>query len=203
MSIKDVKKGKKKSEISAVLVTPIMRASYPSVHKPDTGGEYSKGDYRMDLCIAKADKDKLKPLKQLCLATARKHWKDIKFNELKTPIKDGDERTGNNAAYEDSIYFNVHSNRKPGIVGPDRAPLDEDQEVYAGCFVRASMVVGTYESTEKVKVKEKGKTKTVTEKVKGVTFYLNNVQFVKDGERLGGGSGDPTDDFEDVSPPRS
>jgi len=194
------KGGKRKSEISSVIVTPIMRASFPSVHKPDTGGQFSKGDYRLDLCLPKEEKDKLKPLKQLCLKTAQKHWKGIKFNDLKTPIKDGDEREGDNAAYEGCVYFNAHSNRKPGIVGPDRQPLEEDQEVYGGCFVRVSLVVATYERTEQVKVREGSKTKTVKEKVKGVTFYLNNVQFVKDGERLGGGSGDPTEDFDEIDP---
>lgn len=80
---------------------------------------------------------------------------------------------------EGSVYINVRSERRPGLVyaWPDPAtgkpaivPADEVQTAfYPGCFVRASIVAFGYDKVGK-----------------GVSFSLNNMQKLADGERIDG-----------------
>jgi hypothetical protein len=57
------------------------------------------------------------------------------------------------------------------VVDRKKAAVSEaDGVIYSGCYVNASLAAGAYEF---------GKIK------KGVTCYLNGVQFVADGERFG------------------
>lgn len=94
---------------------------------------------------------------------------------LKSPFRDDAEAKG----YPDgSIFINVRSDRAPGIVysrpGPDGKPalMPADkiaEEMYAGCFVRASLAAFAYDNESK-----------------GVSFALNNIQKIGDGERIDG-----------------
>lgn len=179
------------------IITPIVRASFPYVHKPDVGGKYSDNKYKLTHMLEKEREDELKTLKQDCFKVAKKSWPNIKFNELEHPFKDGDESNDTNA--HGHIVFNAKSNRKPGVVGPTREPLDEDQEVYGGCYVRSSLVAHSYTRPTELIVEKNGKRTKQKETIRGVGLYLNNVQFVKDGERFGGGSS-PTEDFDEIDP---
>lgn len=183
---------------SGVIASPVMRCSFPFVHKADVGGEYSKGDYNITCFIPKEREAELKSIKQACMAAAKQDWPDIKFNQLEHPFRDGDEDGGN--AYAGSIFFKSKTKRKPQIVGPDLQPLAEGEEVYGGCYVRVSVVAASYYRPGEVLVeKPDGSQQKKKKQIRGVTLYLNNVQFVKDGERMGGGS-NPSEDFEEIDP---
>lgn len=96
----------------------------------------------------------------------------IKFN---LPFRmDGDEK----GYPEGSVFINVRTEQKPGCVyahaaaGSDKpAPIPEEQietELYPGCFVRATVVAFGYDR----------------EGNRGVSFALNNIQKLGEGERL-------------------
>lgn len=79
---------------------------------------------------------------------------------------------------EGSFFMNVRTERKPGCVYPwaDPAtgkpaviPADKIEEViYPGAIVRASVTAFGYNNPEN----------------KGISFALDNIQFIRDGERL-------------------
>ena len=85
---------------------------------------------------------------------------------------DKDEDAGN-------IVFTVTNRNRPGIVDRQLNNL-EPGEVYSGCYARVSLTAGPYNYQGKI----------------GVTFYLDNVQFLSDGPPLDGRSV-ATDDFSD------
>ena len=194
---KETKAKKEERGRSGVVVTPVVRASYPYVDKPDTGNEYSSGKYKITGLIEKTREDELKPLKQACLAAARQIWPKVKFNDLEHPFRDGDE--GEAEINKGHVHFTAKSGRKPGIVGPDKAELPEGAEVYGGCYVRFSVTAFTYTRPAEILIEKDGKRIKKKTQLKGVSLALNNVQFVKDGERLGGGT-TADEDFDEIEP---
>lgn len=182
---------------SGVVVTPLVRASFPYVDRPDTGNEYSTGKYKITGLLEKAREEELKPLKKACLEAARQVWPDVKFNQLEHPFHDGDE--SETEAHHGHISFTAKTTRRPGIVGPDKMPLAEGDSVYGGCYVRFSVTAFTYTRPAEVIVEKDGKQQKKKRQLKGVSLALNNVQFVKDGERYGGGTS-ADDDFTEIDP---
>ena len=78
------------------------------------------------------------------------------------------------------MYFlNANSTQKPGIVDRDLNEILDPDEVYSGCWGRASINFFPYNSNGN----------------KGVGVGLNNIQKLKDGERLGGARASAEDDF--------
>lgn len=79
---------------------------------------------------------------------------------------------------ENSIFFNTRSDQQPGLVYPHAEPgttkpakvaaEDIQKTFYAGAIVRASLSAYGYDRSGN----------------KGVTFGLNNLQKIRDGERL-------------------
>lgn len=68
---------------------------------------------------------------------------------------------------EGSMFFNATSKQRPGVVGPDLQEISDQAFVYAGCRVKASVTAFAFDNVSK-----------------GIAFALNNVQFLRDGERL-------------------
>jgi Protein of unknown function (DUF2815). len=100
----------------------------------------------------------------------------FRIKSLRTPFRDDAEAKGYPAG---SIFLNVRTEQKPACVfayaGPDGKPqrmTDEEIKVqmYPGALVRASIVAFPYEA----------------EGNKGVSFALNNLQKVGEGERIDG-----------------
>ena len=96
-----------------------------------------------------------------------KYREMVKKKQLKLPFREGAEKD-----YADgSTFINVRSTNQPGVVDRIADPatgkprvITEAAEVYAGCFVRASLAAFYYD----------------TEGNKGITFGLNNVQKLRD-----------------------
>nr|WP_068432511.1 ssDNA-binding protein [Magnetospirillum sp. XM-1]CUW38821.1 protein of unknown function\ len=90
-----------------------------------------------------------------------------------------------------SVFIQVKTKTRPSVVsskkGPDGRPLKIDDanvadEMYAGCYVRATL---SYPYAYEVKGN------------KGIGMFLNNMQKLGEGERLGGRK-DARDDFDPV-----
>ena len=84
-------------------------------------------------------------------------------------IKDGDDK--DYEGFPGRLYVEPKSNDPVAVVGPDIAPIPP-KNVYPGSYVNASLNVAAYDYSGS----------------KGVTLYLNGVQFVRDGDRFGGGA---------------
>ena len=106
----------------------------------------------------------------------------VKPKNLKLPLRDGDEERAEEAPeYEGMMFLNANSNTKPGIVDKDLNEILDPEEVYSGCWGRASINFYAFDSNGN----------------RGVGVGLNNIQKLKDGERLGAARASAESDFGD------
>ena len=96
----------------------------------------------------------------------------------KRPFLDGDEKPWD--GYEDCWFIRVTSKFPPKFVGRDgQTPILDESGFYAGCFAHATVNTFCYEAKEGNK---------------GVSFGIQNCQFIKDGDPFSGGTA-AEDDF--------
>lgn len=97
---------------------------------------------------------------------------------IKLPLRDGDiER--DDVAYKGHYFINANSTNPPQIVDQRVQPILERSQVYSGCYARVSINFYAFNSNGN----------------KGVAAGLGNIQFVRDGEPLGGKTS-ASDEFE-------
>jgi hypothetical protein len=163
------------------VITGKVRFSYANVFEPKAAQEGGEPKYSVSILIPKEDK---KTLKKIAKAIeAAKEAGKAKFggkipNNLKLPLRDGDEEREDDAAYEGMMFINANSTNKPGIVDKDVNPILDREDFYSGCYGKASVNFYAFNVSGN----------------KGIACGLNNLQFLEDGERLAGGSS-AEDDF--------
>jgi hypothetical protein len=79
------------------------------------------------------------------------------------------------------MFLNANSKNAPGVVDKDLNVILDSEEFYSGCWGRVSVNFFPYDSAGN----------------RGVGVGLNNVQKLKDGERLGGARATAENDFDD------
>lgn len=100
---------------------------------------------------------------------------------IKLPLRDGDiER--DDEAYKGHYFINANSTNPPQIVDQRVQPILERSQVYSGCYARVSINFYAFNSNGN----------------KGVAAGLGNIQFVRDGEPLGGQTS-ALDEFETLA----
>lgn len=169
------------------VVTGTVRLSYVHLFEPYAQDSDQDEKYSCVILIPKSDKVTLKKI-QAAIDAAAEQGKHSKFDgkipaNLVTTLHDGDEEGDleKNPEYEGHMFMSISSKTKPGIVDQNVNPILDSTEVYSGAFARVSINAFPYNY--------KGK--------KGVSFGLNHVQKVKDGDYLGGRSR-AEDDFESI-----
>jgi hypothetical protein len=159
-------------------ITPKARLSYPALFEPKIPPQQTEPVYSCTLVFE--DGTNLAELEKLADSVGQEKWGDKyaslkKTGKIRSPFRtDGEEK----GYPEGSIFINIKSKQAPGIVsiypGEDGKPqkITDPAQVYAGCYVRASVRAFAYD----------------TQGNKGVSFALNNIQKMADGERLDGRS---------------
>jgi hypothetical protein len=177
------------------VITPEAVASFPTLFeaKPDLNGE---DKFSVTLVFPKGTD--VKPLMQALLAAGKKKFgdkaADIIRNQKDPAIRGKrpqDVEKAKKYGYpEGSLFVTTKSKTRPGVVstfrGPDGKPqlITDPAQIYSGCIVKAQIYAHAYDSAGN----------------KGVTFFLNNVQKIRDGERLDGRI-DARDAFEATDEP--
>lgn len=158
------------------VITGEAMLSYPHLFEPEAMNEGEEPVY--SACLVFEQGADLRAIRKAIAAAATEVWGNkaksmFESGALRNPIR----RDGEAKGYpEGSVFINVRTRRKPGIVGPYRGPdgkpmpITDPDEVYAGCYVRASLRAFAYDN--------KGN--------KGVSFALNNLQKLRDGKRIDG-----------------
>lgn len=172
------------------VITGEVRLSYARLITPkpnDKGTDV----WSVLLLIPKKDKAtfaKLKAAAEKALENGISNGKLKKGTSLKnawTTLKDGDERDDLDEApeYAGNWYMNVNAYRRPGVVDRHKDPITDERDIYSGCYARVSISAYpfNYENTKR-----------------GITFGLENVQKLREGEPLGGAAAAPEDDFDDL-----
>jgi len=154
------------------IITPVGQASYPRLFQPQLNEDNGKYYYAVDILFDK--QTDLSLLKSAIDKVAKDKWGD-KIPAFNHPnFKDGDLKRKKNGdkvpAYLGKIYITVKNTHKPGVVDAQAQPILSEQEIYGGCFIRASFSPFAYDHKMN----------------KGVSLSLKNVQKVKDGERFSG-----------------
>ena len=169
------------------VVTGKVRLSYVHLFTPYSNDPDQPEKYSCVILIPKTDKETLRKIKAAQDAAAEA-GKNTKFNgkipaNLSTTLRDGDEEGDleRNPEYEGHYFMSVNSKTQPGIVDQNVNPILDSTEVYSGCYARVSINCFAYN----------------VQGNRGVSFGLNHVQKLADGDYLGGRS-KASDDFDAV-----
>ena len=171
-----------------------VRLSYEHIFQPSAMDDNSTPKYSAEVIIPK-DHPELANVKRALLEAGEekfgstfapgKPWPMGYTSALKDADKDVDGSgvllSEKNPEYKGCYILKTQSTRRPVTLGRRKEQLTEqDGVIYSGCYINVSAAFAGYEY---------GKIK------KGVTCYLNGVQFVADGERFGS---DATSDFDEL-----
>lgn len=168
------------------VVTGLVRFSYVNIFRSRSFKEGQDAKYSICLLIPKEDKATLKKITAAIHEATEEgvssKWGGKLPKNLKSPLRDGDDERADEAPEYEGMYFiNANSSQKPGIVDKDLNEILDPDEVYSGCWGRASINFFAYDSSGN----------------KGIGAGLNNIQKVKDGEHLGAARASAEDDFGD------
>lgn len=172
-------------ENSTKVTTGKVRFCYVNVFEPTAMNEGDTPKYNTCILIPKDDEKTVNAIRKAIEAAkqagkaklANKNGQIPADAALKLPLRDGDAERPDDPAFENMYFINANSNRRPGIVDKNLAPIMEREEFYSGCYGRASINFYAFNVSSK-----------------GIAAGLNNLQKLSDGEMLAGGS-TPDEDF--------
>jgi hypothetical protein len=183
------------AKTATLVVTPKGMLSYPHLAEPQQP-KNGKGKPKYSATVVFAPGTDLATLQAAVFAAAEEKFgtkgaEMLRTGALKSPFRKDAEAKGYPAG---SIFINARTERQPGLVYlhagsekdasgralPARIPAEKIRDdLYPGCFVRVQLRAFFYD----------------TEGNKGISFALNNVQKLADGERIDGRQ-DATDAFD-------
>lgn len=164
--------------MSEKVVTPKARLCFPALFRPkkdDTGREF----YQCTLVFPKGED--LNALKAAIKACAEEAHGKLDAT-IKIPLKANAtaDKLEKYPIFKDAVWLNAKSKYAPVLLNEAKQPIIEEGDLYAGCYVHAS--VTPYAWTHKTQGK-------------GVGLNINGVLKAADGERLGAV---PGQEFEDI-----
>lgn len=170
---------------SRKVVTGVIRLSYANIWEPKSiNGSAEK--YSVSVIIPKSDTKMISAINAAidnAINEGISKFGGKKPNKaaLKLPLRDGDiER--DDEAYKNSYFVNANSQTAPQIVDKDLNLILDKTEVYSGVYARVSMTFYAFNSNGN----------------RGIACGLGNIQKIRDGEPLGGGSSAEQDFATDV-----
>jgi Protein of unknown function (DUF2815). len=175
------------STATTKVISPIAILSYPHLAAPQPSTDGKPPKYSATLIFTPEtladpkEKAFFEGMQKAALAAIETKWPGKAQQMLQSEtFKKGFRRDAEAKNYPPgSIFVNVRSSQQPGIVyahaGPDgkpeRMPLEKiKDEMYPGVIVRASLAAFAYDNNGN----------------KGVSFGLNNLQKLRNGERMDG-----------------
>jgi len=160
------------------------RLSYANIWEPRSinGGD---AKYSVSCLIPKTDTATIEKIKK-AVEAAKEDGKASKWNgkvpaELKLPLRDGEKAREDDENYKGCVFLNATSKEPPQIVDRRKNPITDRMMVYSGCYCNVSINFYPFNVNGN----------------RGVAAGLGNIQFVKDGERLGGRASADSD-FDDL-----
>lgn len=168
------------------VVTGKVRFSHVHVFEPFKAENEDEPRYSMMIIIPKSDETtykKLRAAEEAAIeAGINSKFGGKKPGKVASIIKDGDEMADEYPEQKGSWFMWLKSKTRPGVVDANVNEVLDSTEVYSGCYGRVSINAYAYNYMGR----------------KGVSFGLNHVQKLADGEFLGGRSR-AEDDFDAVS----
>lgn len=186
---------------SEPIKAPIARGSYmqylfsPKVYEDQKTGKKTE---KYEATFIFDEGSDLSALKAAAVKVAVEEWGEkaaewIKTGLIKNPFLDGNgpqahsKKTGelNPGMGPGKTFIRTTSQYQPPCVDRRKLPIVKADDLYSGCYVYPIVHIYAWENAQQGK---------------GLSFGIDAVQFVKDGERLGGGGGgvNPDDFFEKI-----
>lgn len=170
------------------LMTPKFRVSFPNVFEAKKINNEGKAKYSLTMLFNLAEimknpdeKKKWEAMLAAVKQIATENWPKGIPEKMQNPFRKGEEKE-QYQGYGPGVIFVVASTlTRPGVVDEKVVPIVDREQFYAGCYARA--MVNPYAWTFMGK--------------NGVSFGLQNVQKIADGDPFGGRS-NAEDDFEAV-----
>lgn len=161
------------------VTTTEFRTSFPTVFKPKA---YRNQEPKYSITMLFPKKADLTAMKRAAFNAATEKWgaKDQWPARLKMPFRDGNEKA-DMKGYKDHIFVSATSKQRPGLVNQKRENILSEEEFYAGCYARATLIAFAYD----------------VDGNKGVSFSLQNLQKLKDGEKFSGRR-EASEEFDEV-----
>ena len=161
----------------AKLVLKGVRLSFPSLFETESYNGTDTGKYAATFLAKKGSKEAKAIKKAVKEACAEKFKGKVPG---KSCVKDGDEVEYD--GYADMIAIKANTKKRPVLINRDKSPItEEDDTLYAGCYVNVSLDVYGLDNSYG----------------KRVSCQLNGIQFAKAGEPFGA-TNDSMDDFDDI-----
>lgn len=165
----------KKITDTKLIIGP-FRLSYAYLtEKFDKG--VSEPKFMTNVLIPKSDTRTIAAIEKAIAAATeegiKKKWAGKKPRKIDTPLRDGDEKEPASPDYENMMYINPKSSKRPPIVDREKVPLVDDEEIYSGMWANVIVSFWPYAASRN----------------NGIGVGLEAVQKVKDDERLGGSIG--------------
>lgn len=165
-----------------------VRLTFPQLFEPKAvngqGDPKFSGAFlfaRDHVCVAELTKAVTEAATAKWGAKAGDVLKQLKAAD-KLPVHDGDSKSDYDG-YAGNLFLNASNKVRPLVIDGNRAPLTAaDGKPYSGCYVNAIVEIWAQDN----------------QYGKRVNASLLGVQFVRDGERLAGGSVAAADDFEAI-----
>jgi hypothetical protein len=159
------------------VITPVFRVSFPAILKPKAF-EGKEAEYSVvmlfdkDIDLGKPAKGQKNSLKRAAFYAAVEKWGKDKTKwprNLKMPFRDGEEKSDVDG-YEGTIFITARSKTQPNLVDQRLRPITSEDDFYAGCYAHAEVMAAAFDNSGN----------------KGVSFWLQNIQKVRDGEPFSG-----------------
>jgi len=158
-----------------------VQISFPSLFTTSSFNGVDTGKYDASFLIAK-DSDQAKMVQEAVKSAGVEEFGAKEWPKAKLCLKDGDDKP-DLQGYPGSWVLRASTKKRPLVINGDKTPITaEDDVIYGGCLVNASLDVRGFNS----------------QYGRFITATLLGVQFAGEGERFGGGSiGNALDDFDD------
>lgn len=157
------------------VITGKVRLSYVHLFEASAGFEGGDPKFSCVILVPKTDKKTIRAI-QAAQQVALENGKSSKFNgtipkNWKNTFRDGDEEADldKNPEYAGHYFMSVSNKTRPGVVDQDVQKIMDSSEVYSGCYARVSINAFPFS----------------VQGNKGVSFGLNHVQKLADGDPLG------------------
>ncbi len=166
-----------------------VRVSYLNVFKARAMSAEQEPKFSAQIILPK-DHAQVEEFKEKILKVAKERFPKIVTgnkipSKLKIPLRDGDaefDEEEDLEVYGGCYFFNSNNKQRPTALNRDRSQIaEEDNILYSGCYCNVIVDLYGYDTAGN----------------KGVGAALMGVQFLRDGEALGG-RGVSANDFDEV-----